>query len=289
MFLSAIDYILMAIGILSVIIWVVFYSKGNKYASLFEALEEKEYPLKELYGIGYAVMERSKYSYKSKWDRKLRQSLGILYSDKYTEYYLRIVYAQQITIAFTLWCLAFVLYGLSGEVGIVFVLILFSGLSVYYFGMEPNNKIKKRSEEMLTDFPEVVSNLALLTNAGMVLREAWEEVASAGDNKLYREMRVVTADMNNGIAETEALYRFGLRCVIPQIKKFSSTIIQGIQKGNRELANALQEQSREVWADKKQNVRRQGEKAASKLLIPIFIMFGGILIMIIVPIFTNMF
>lgn len=70
-------------------------------------------------------------------------------------------------------------------------------------------------------------------------------------------------------------------------KKFSATVIQGIQKGNSELSSMLQAQSAEVWNLRKQNVRRQGEKAASKLMIPIFMMFFGILIMVIIPIFSN--
>ena len=49
----------------------------------------------------------------------------------------------------------------------------------------------------------------------------------------------------------------------------------------------LQQQSSEIWEIRKQNVRREGEKAAGKLMIPIFIMFGGIMLMVIVPIFTN--
>ena len=93
--------------------------------------------------------------------------------------------------------------------------------------------------------------------------------------------------MNNGVAEVDAIYGFGMRCMLPEIKKFSSTIIQGLTKGNSELAAMLQDQSKEVWQMKKQLVRREGEKAASKLLIPICIMFVGILIMILVPIFTN--
>ena len=141
---------------------------------------------------------------------------------------------------------------------------------------------------MLHDFSEVVSKLALLTNAGMILREAWEEVAFAGDSTIYVEMQTAVNEMNNGVAEIDAIYNFGTRCIIPEIKKFTSTIIQGVTKGNSELTAMLQEQSREVWQLKKQIVRREGEKAASKLLIPISIMFIGILIMIIVPIFTNL-
>lgn len=94
--------------------------------------------------------------------------------------------------------------------------------------------------------------------------------------------------MNNGVSEIDAMFNFGSRCIIPEIKKFTSTIIQGMTKGNSELTAMLQEQSKEVWQLKKQLVRREGEKAASKLLIPICVMFVGILIMIIVPIFTNL-
>ena len=47
------------------------------------------------------------------------------------------------------------------------------------------------------------------------------------------------------------------------------------------------EQSAEIWNLKRQLVKREGEKASSKLLIPKFLMFMGILIMVIVPIFTN--
>ena len=94
--------------------------------------------------------------------------------------------------------------------------------------------------------------------------------------------------MQNGVSDIDAIYNFGTRCIIPEIKKFTSTILQGMTKGNRELSTMLQEQSKEVWQMKKQMVRREGEKAASKLLIPICIMFLGVLIMILVPIFTNL-
>ena len=33
---------------------------------------------------------------------------------------------------------------------------------------------------------------------------------------------------------------------------------------------------------------RQGEKASAKLMIPIMIMFMGILVMVLIPIFTNL-
>lgn len=286
--LGIIDYLIIALGAISLIVWMVFYMKGKKHNSMFDVLEEKEYPLKEIYGLGYAVLETIKYNYKSKGDRKLRQQLDVLYGSKYCEYYLRVIHSQQITMAMTVLVIAFALYGLSSEILALIVGLVFAGLAYYYFGTVTAKKILKRSEELLHDFSEVVSKLALLTNAGMILREAWQEVAYGGEGVIYTEMQTAVNEMNNGVADVDAIYNFGTRCIIPEIKKFTSTIIQGMTKGNSELTAMMQEQSKEVWQLKKQLVRREGEKAASKLLIPICIMFLGILIMILIPIFTNL-
>lgn len=286
--LGIIDYIVIALGAISLIVWLFFYIKGKKYNVLFDVLEEDEYPLKEIYGIGYAVLETIKYQYKSKGDRKLRQELDVLYGSKYCDYYLRVVHSQQITMSMTILVIAFSLYGFSSEILALIVGLVFAGLAYYYFGTVTAKKILKRSEELLHDFSEVVSKLALLTNAGMILREAWQEVAYGGEGVIYTEMRIAVNEMNNGVSDVDAIYNFGTRCIIPEIKKFTSTIIQGITKGNSELSAMMQEQSKEVWQLKKQLVRREGEKAASKLLIPICIMFVGILVMILIPIFTNL-
>ena len=55
-------------------------------------------------------------------------------------------------------------------------------------------KIEARSAALLGDFSEVVSKLALLTNAGMILREAWELTANAGEGIFYEEMQTAVAE-----------------------------------------------------------------------------------------------
>lgn len=285
--LSTFSLIMIAAGAFSYLVWFVIFVMGLKHNSLFAPLDEKDYPLKEIYGWGYALLETVHYKYKSKSDRKLRQQLEVLYGEKYSEYYVRVVHSQQLTFGALMFVLSFALYGLAADVAAFVVGLVFAGLAYYYFGTTTQKKILQRSDDLIHDFSEVVSKLALLTNAGMILREAWEEVAFGADTVLYKEMQTAVNEMNNGVAEVDAVYNFGIRCMLPEIKKFSSTIIQGVTKGNSELAMMLQDQSKEVWQLKKQLVRREGEKAASKLLIPICIMFVGILIMILIPIFTN--
>lgn len=286
--LTTLDIVLFSVGGFFLLVWLFFYIKGYKKASFFEPLTEKEYPLKEIYFVGLEIMDTIKYKYKSAADRRLRREVEVIYDRKYADYYLRVIYAQKVTVSFTVFVLAFAIYGLADSIAGFVVMLVFAGLAYYYFGTLTSERIKKRSEEMLNDFSEVISKLALLTNAGMIFREAWEEVAGTGDRVIYKEMQKSIEEMNNGVSEVDAVFNFGSRCIIPEIKKFSSTIIQGLIKGNSELTSMLQQQSSEVWNLKKQRVKREGEKAASKLMIPIMMMFVGILIMILIPIFTNL-
>lgn len=287
MYFSTFDIIILIIGFILLIGWLICFFMGLQYNQLFDVLEEKEYPFKEVYGMGYFIIQKINYQFKSKADRELRQAIDILYGKKYEDYYLRTVYAQKITISSMLAVLAFALYGLANDVLVTVILLVFAVAAFFYFGSALNKRIEKRSEEMLRDFSEIISKLALLTNAGMILSDAWREVAFTSNRIIYTEMQLAVEEIDNGVPEVEAFYHFGSRCLIPEIKKFTSTIVQGLVKGNSELASMLQQQSKEVWNSRKQNVRRKGEKAASKLMIPIYIMFIGILIMVVIPIFAN--
>ncbi len=287
MYFSTFDIIILIIGFILLIGWLICFFMGLQYNQLFDVLEEKEYPFKEVYGMGYFIIQKINYQFKSKADRELRQAIDILYGKKYEDYYLRTVYAQKITISSMLAVLGFALYGLANDILVTVILLVFAVTAFFYFGSALNKRIEKRSEEMLRDFSEIISKLALLTNAGMILSDAWREVAFTSNRIIYTEMQLAVEEIDNGVSEVEAFYHFGSRCLIPEIKKFTSTIVQGLVKGNSELASMLQQQSKEVWNSRKQNVRRKGEKAASKLMIPIYIMFIGILIMVVIPIFAN--
>lgn len=280
--------VLASIGVIVLLVWLVIYFKSLKYASLFDNLDEKEFPLKELYCFGYCMLEMVHYSYKTQKDRKMRERLEILYDPQYADYYLRVNHAQKLTITALVVVFAFIMYGFADDVAFFVLMLGLAALAYYYFGQLIDESITKRSDSMMNDFTEMVSKLALLTNAGMILRDAWEKIAEAGEGILYDEMQKTVEDMHNGISDAEAIRRFGIRCMMPEVKKFSATIIQGIEKGNRELSTMLENQSEEVWNLKKHLAKRKGEKAASQLIIPMMVMFLGILIMIVVPIFANL-
>lgn len=286
--LSVLSLVIMALATILAIVFVLLLFAGKKYDSWIEPLDSKEFPLCELYGVGFILIDLLKYDFTTKQERKRRQQIALIYGEKHSEYYLRVNAAERFTLALLLLVAGLALYGLTSEIAIVFVMLLFSFVAFYYVSTLPEETLKKKTGNILNQFADVVSKLALLVNAGMILKEAWIKVSETGDGELYQEMRRAVEQMNNGVSEVDAYTEFGTRCTSPEIKKFTSTIVQGLVKGNRELVEMIKQQSREIWDAKRHRVKQEGEKAASKLLIPICIMFVGVLIMIIVPIFANL-
>ncbi len=285
---STLEITIIVITVVLLLFWLYLLFAGRKYDELFEELDEDDHQLIGIYSSGYAFMELIKYQYKSKRDREIRKNISILYDEKYAEFYLRVAYAKAVSYAFLVLIVGFSIFIFSGESMLILITLMFAFVAVYYYLTKSKEDMKDRKDELMTDFAEVVSQLALLTNAGMVLHDAWEQIAYSKNTALYAEMQLSCVQMNNGVSDGEAITQFGVRCIEPEIKKFSSTIVQGISKGNADLVSMLIDQSDEVWEARKQSAKTQGELASNKLMIPTMIVFLGIIIMIVVPIFTGL-
>ncbi len=157
--------------------------------------------------------------------------------------------------------------------------VVLAVLVVMYFEEMVSNKLSERRDALLSEFPQVLSKLTLLVNSGMVMRDAWDKVTGTG--VLYQEMQITKEEFRNGVSELEAYRNFADRCAVKEIRRFSSTMIQNLQKGNAEIAFFLREMADELWEEKKHLAKRKGEAANSRLML-------GILIMIMVPAFAGM-
>lgn len=282
--------VILGITILVSLLFIIFLMKSGQYNDYIANLDGKQFPIKEIYGVGFVLADKLKLDYKSKFANDLRQQVVILYGEKYSEFYIRVLYAQKFSICWLILvaCGIFSCFAQGSNSLVILGLgLVLVGVMYYYFNTMASLKIKKKSANYLKDFPNVVSTIALLVNAGMMLREAWTEVAYSTTGDLYDQMQKVCEDMDNGMSESDALYAFSLRCATPEIKKFTSFIVQGLEKGNKDLAFSLKNQSDELWMMKKQRVLQQGDLAASRLLIPIMVMFIGILVIVMGPIMTN--
>ena len=119
-------------------------------------------------------------------------------------------------------------------------------------------------------------------------REAWEEISYTGEGTVYEEMRNAVVEMNNGMSEIDAYLHFGERCAVPSVKKFASMLSQNLTKGNRELVDFLKAETANSWEEKKHYVKRKGEEASNKMMIPLGMILIGVFLMILVPVLGNL-
>lgn len=157
---------------------------------------------------------------------------------------------------------------------------------------------KKRERELLLDYADLVSKLMIFTGAGMTMRLAWgrivqdyEVALAAGRQKkrvLYEEMSQTHYQMERGISEGEAFRDFGRRCRLQPYLKLSSLLEQNRKSGTKNLRTLLELELADAWEQRKNLARKLGEEAGTKLLLPLFLMLGIVMVMIMVPAMMSM-
>lgn len=167
-------------------------------------------------------------------------------------------------------------------------IVLFMAIILSYV---PLSNIKQaaqyRTERIESEFPNVVSKLAMLINSGMEVSKAWELTAYSNEGVLYDEMKKTVELQNSNVSPVEAYTQFMNNCNNKYTSKLSTSIMQNLSKGNAEIGALFIQLSNESWSERKHNSKRLGEKAQSNLLVPTIMIFAGILVMVIVPIVAN--
>lgn len=281
--------ILCIVGTIWSIGWLVLYfGCGTKYQTYIDSLDGNDYFMKSMYGIGYRMVDLFQIDIDTPYFRKKMGKLGEMYGKKSARLLVLSDLAAQITYLITLIPFGIFLTVMMEEPVMLMIVVVFAVFLAAYIEYDKGSKVDKRREVILRDFPHLLSQLALLINAGMPLREALETASKKEEGIIYEQLRILADDMRNGIPEYEALGEFADRCGVDEVRKLSGLIIQNVRKGSAELASSLLELSGEIWRNRTSQVREQGEKASSKLLIPMLIIFGGILMMVVAPMFQGM-
>lgn len=276
-------------GILSMVLWLLLWCKYRKvFQQFIEPVDANQYFLKDIFFIGYGFIDLFKINLMGKRYQEKAKKMTELYGKKYVNFYTNTEYAAQFTYPITILPIGCFISVIANEAAIFFIGIIVAGILVFYVDYETNNKVEKKHAAIMSDFPHVLSKMALLINAGMPLRDVMESVVYNKEGEIYLELQETLGEMKNGVSDYEALYHLSDRCDIQEVKKLASTITQNIKKGSSELSIALMNMSNEVWRERVGHVKELGEKASAKLMIPMIIIFLAILLMVMAPMVSSM-
>ena len=153
-----------------------------------------------------------------------------------------------------------------------------------------------RKNQLLMDHSEMLSRLIIFLGAGMSIRTAWDKIAedykravNEGRSEMhyvYEEMYITGSQLKSGISEAKAFAEFGTRCGLQQYMKLSGLLEQNRKNGSKNLRETLRLEMAEAFEQRKHQARRMGEKAGTKLLVPLFLLLGVVMVMIMLPAWT---
>lgn len=170
------------------------------------------------------------------------------------------------------------------------LLAVFLAGAVVFFGRDNDlRKLdEKRCNQMLMDYPEIVSKLTVLIGAGMSVRRAWEKIAedyrkNGVRRYAYEEMAITINEIRAGTMEGIAYSNFGRRCNIHEYLKLGAILEQNVKSGTKGLAAMLENEAYLAFETRKNTAVKMGEEAQTKLLMPMIMMLGVVLVIVMVP------
>lgn len=177
--------------------------------------------------------------------------------------------------------------------GMIFALLCVAAVLIYLLrDRELQKQIEDRNHQLLLDYPRLVSRMTLYLGAGMTIRNVFRKIAfdyrkerEAGGNMryVYEEMLLTCYELDSGVSETVAYEHFGKRCRSIPYMKLSNLLVQNLRKGSNRIQDALRQEARTAFEDRKNMARKLGEEAGTKLLLPMMLMLGIVMVLIMIP------
>lgn len=169
---------------------------------------------------------------------------------------------------------------------------------VYLFSdRDLHEQLEKRKRLLRREYPDLVHQLVLFVGAGMTVRGAFGRIASDYEKKqeksakplpAYEEMIHTCRELQSGVSEGAAYEHFGRRTGLQEYIRLSTLLMQNLKRGNATLIERLREEAEKAGEERLMQSKRLGEEAGTKLLLPMVLMLGVVMVMIMVPAFSTM-
>ncbi len=159
-----------------------------------------------------------------------------------------------------------------------------------------NRKYEDRNRQMMIDYAEFVSKLQILLSSGATIRTAFEHMVldyrksrlkGGGRRYVYEELELCVRKLGDGMSEGACYEYFGKRCNLLCYRKLMSILIQNLRKGTDGLIEAMDSEVHAAFEERKAMAKRMGEEAQTKLIFPMMLQLGVVMIIIMIPAYLS--
>lgn len=178
---------------------------------------------------------------------------------------------------------------------LILLFTVVAGILVYFLqDKDLQKETVKRRQQLLRDYPGFVNKLVLYMGAGMTTKMAMEKQLrelsaqeSKEKNYLREELKLFVHSMENGVSIQEAYVMFGERTKVSQYRNLLALLSQNDKKGTKDILKLLDEESKKTFELRKKEAKKLGEQAGTKLLLPMVMMLGIVMVLIMIPAFLT--
>lgn len=170
-------------------------------------------------------------------------------------------------------------------------------LAVILLGLKPEQDRRRlaaqRERELMLDYSDIVSKLAIYIGAGLTVPNAWIKTAdnyagSVGSRKEkrragYDEMVRTAGELKQGVPLSRAFAEFAERCSPNCYLRLISLLEQNGRTGDARLREALLGEARAAFEQRKNTAKQLGEEAGTKLMLPLILSLVTVMITVAMP------
>ncbi len=180
----------------------------------------------------------------------------------------------------------------------IFILLLFGAASLFV-GRAMDHDLqkadRKRLKELQKEYPEFAGRLRLYLCAGMTARNAFGRVAQdyaerTGKKKrlfLESEMKIACNQLSNGLPEAQVYQEWGARCGEMRYRRLGLLLSVQLKQGNDRLLQLLEQEADVAREDQRNQARKEGEEAGTKLLFPMILILIMVMLLVLLPAYVD--
>ncbi|MBQ5660496.1 MAG: type II secretion system F family protein [Lachnospiraceae bacterium] len=155
---------------------------------------------------------------------------------------------------------------------------------------------KLRREQLLVDYPELVSKLIVLMRAGMTTHSALDLISSdyvrrrekTGIKRYaYEELLITCREIRNGMPQDKVYERLGKRCGLVPYMRLGGLLTQNLKRGSSHLFDSLNQEAREAFEERKRRAKKTGEEAGTRMLMPMMLLLVTTIVIVLYPAFVS--
>lgn len=178
---------------------------------------------------------------------------------------------------------------------VVYFVLIVIGISCFFLkDKDLKKEIKKRAEEIENDYCSVINKIAIYMAAGMTTKAVFLKIGDDYRKQLFRTKRYIYEEilltcneLKNGVPENTAYEKFATRCGSGNYTRLVGLLSQNLKKGNASVISDLKREAYMAQNERRNLIRKKGEEAGTKLLGPMMIMLGIVMVLIMVPAFMS--